>query len=394
MRIQEMFKLLKAKKRLTWEQIEQYYGDGSSFGLEIDYIRETKPLGSAGALYYLKDTISSENFWLIFGDVMFCSQLSDMAYEAQKKDAYVALFAHPNSHPFDSDLLRTDTDGRVIEIVSKNKERTGWYDNLVNAGIALVKRQVLDVIKEPEPADFEKDIVSKYISDGKVYAYKSSEYVKDAGTPERFKKCCEDQSKGVWESRRKSTTQKAVFLDRDGTINTYKGLISNEEEFELISGAAQAIRRINDSGYLAICVTNQPVVARGLCSIDDVRLIHRKMQTLLGTEGAYIDDIVFCPHHPDKGYPEENKSYKVDCNCRKPKTGMIDEMVEKHHIDLSESFIIGDSTIDMMLGKNAGLKTILVRTGEAGQDGRYDATPDYVVSDLSEAVELILKECD
>lgn len=157
-------------------------------------------------------------------------------------------------------------------------------------------------------------------------------------------------------------------------------------------GAADAVRRLNEAGYLVVLVTNQPVVARGLCGIEDVKLIHKKMQMLLGEEGAYLDDILFCPHHPDKGFPEENVQYKISCNCRKPATGMINEAAEKYNIDLSRSVMIGDSTIDIQTGKNAGMHTILLLTGQAGKDGKYDAVPDISANNLADAVTIILAD--
>lgn len=180
-------------------------------------------------------------------------------------------------------------------------------------------------------------------------------------------------------------------MDRDGTINQFKGLIYNEKDFELEVNAAQAVRKINASGFLAIVVTNQPVVARGMCKVEDVKRIHRKLQTLLGNKGAYLDDIVFCPHHPDQGYPEENIRYKVTCNCRKPATGMIKSMVEKYNIDPRLSYMVGDSSVDIQTGINAGLATVLLKTGQAGKDGKFDARPDVVEEDIESAVDYILQ---
>ena len=179
-------------------------------------------------------------------------------------------------------------------------------------------------------------------------------------------------------------------MDRDGTINQYRGFIYKEEDFELEECALEAIKKINKSGYLGIVVTNQPVVARGLCEIEDVERIHKKLATLLGREGVYLDDILFCPHHPDKGYPDENPAYKIPCECRKPKTGMIQAAAEKFNIDLSQSWMIGDTTMDLQTGVNAGMRTALVLTGDAGQDKKYDVQPNLVGKDLLEAVELIL----
>lgn len=216
--------------------------------------------------------------------------------------------------------------------------------------------------------------------------------MKDAGTIERFRQVEKEQSNGGWAKCNLESRQKCIFLDRDGTINKFRGLIFREEELELEEDAAEAIRLINESGYLAIVVTNQPVVARGMCEEKDVYRIHKKLQVLLGNKGAYLNDIIFCPHHQDKGFPEERTEYKIKCNCRKPATGMIDCMADKYNIDLKSSYIVGDSSVDIQTGVNTGLKTILVRTGVAGKDGRFAAIPDYEAENLMEAVKLIIRD--
>lgn len=185
---------------------------------------------------------------------------------------------------------------------------------------------------------------------------------------------------------------KCIFLDRDGTIIVYKELLHKKEDVVLLEKAAEAIRLINDHGFLAIVVTNQPVVARNLCSFEEMWEINRRMEELLAQKGAYLDDIFACPHHPDRGFPGENKAYKIKCECRKPGIGMIKEATNKYNIDLKKSYLIGDTTTDIMTGKNAGLKTILVQTGLGGQDGKYNVEADYKVPDLYKAVtKIILK---
>ena len=129
-----------------------------------------------------------------------------------------------------------------------------------------------------------------------------------------------------------------------------------------------------------------------MCSIEDVERIHRKLQTLLGQEGAYLDGIKFCPHHPDRGYPEENPAYKIPCRCRKPEIGMLEECAERFNIDLSASWMVGDTTVDVQTGTNAGCKTALVLTGEAGRDGKYAVQADLTAEDLLDAVNRILAE--
>jgi histidinol-phosphate phosphatase family protein len=184
-----------------------------------------------------------------------------------------------------------------------------------------------------------------------------------------------------------------VFLDRDGTINNEVGLISREEDFKLVPGAAKGVRMFNKSDYLSVVITNQSVIARGLCGFEDVERIHAKMETLLGNEGAYLDSVFYCPHHPDKGFPGERPEYKVECTCRKPSTGLIETAVRRLNIDLSASFLIGDSTRDIETGRRMGIPTILVRTGFAGKDDRYEAKPDFIFDDLEKAAVFITQEC-
>ena len=195
------------------------------------------------------------------------------------------------------------------------------------------------------------------------------------GTPDRYREVGEDISSGKVAAKSLVNKQKAIFLDRDGTINKYVGFLRNIDDFELISGVSDAIKMINKAGYLAIVVTNQPVIARGEITWEELNEIHNKMETLLGREGAYLDDIFVCPHHPDSGFEGEIKELKIDCNCRKPKPGMILDAAKKYNIDLKESYMIGDSDNDVKAGEAAGCKCIKV----------------YEKYDLLEAISGVLK---
>ena len=372
-------------------KIQEFFGDGTKFGLQIRYIGEKVPLGTAGAFYYLRPLLTEEAFLLVFGDVLFDIDLPRMVRFHEQKKAEASLFVHPNTHPFDSDLVVTDEADRILRFDSKNNVRNYWYDNCVNAGLYLFNASVCDRVTEPIKTDLEKHLLTGMIQAGEaVYAYRSPEYIKDVGTVERIRAAEKELESGYIAARNLQHVQKAIFLDRDGTINKKNGLIYREEQFELEDCAVEAIRKINASGYLAIVVTNQPVVARGLCEVEDVERIHNKMKTLLGREGVFLDEVCFCPHHPDKGYPEENPKYKVPCHCRKPDIGMIEDCVQKFHIDLSQSWMIGDTTTDIRTGKNAGTHTALVLTGDAGKDGKYNDAPDMVCADLLEAVDQII----
>lgn len=375
-------------------KIMEFFGDGEQLGIRIQYIEEKEALGSAGALYYLNKMYHGYDYILIFGDVMFQMDLNRMISFHEEKQAEATLVAHPNSHPHDSDILVITNEGKVIGIDSKNNTRNYWYTNCVNAGIYVLSEKIVSQIKDLKKIDLERDLLAPLTKYGAVYGYRTTEYVKDAGTPERFEAVDREHAEGVWKRKCLTEKQRCLFLDRDGTVNKYNGLIYKEEQLELEDSSAEAIRLINKSGYLAIVVTNQPVVARGMCGIEDVNVIHQKLQVLLGNQGAYLDDIVFCPHHPDMGYEGENPIYKTICNCRKPATGMIDYMVKKYNIDANKSFMIGDSTIDIKTGENAGLHTVLVKTGQGGKDGKYNIKAEMEALNLLEAVKMIMEKRD
>ena len=373
------------------ETIEAYFQNGSALGVKINYFREKQALGTAGALALVADRLE-DVFFLVFGDVIFDIDLARMLRFHREKQAEASLFVHPNAHPYDSDIVLRDTDARVLGFSSKNTHRDGWYHNCVNAGFYLLNRTVCKRVTPGQKTDLEKELLLPMIqTGGAVYGYASPEYIRDAGTPERLGAVQRDLQAGLTARRNLRLPQRCIFLDRDGTINQYRGLICRDEDFEIEPCAVQAIRAINASGYLAVVVTNQPVVARGMCSIEDVEHIHAKMETLLGNEGAYLDAVYYCPHHPDKGYPEEDPAYKIPCDCRKPGTGMIRACAQAYNVDLANSWIVGDTTLDLQTGRNAGLCTVLVLTGEAGRDKKYDVTPDLVADDLLGAVEMITK---
>ncbi|MCM1218375.1 MAG: HAD-IIIA family hydrolase [Lachnospiraceae bacterium] len=384
------------------DMIRDHFGDGETYGVNIRYIAEDKPLGSAGSLYYLKadkslgiaegdGLVMKEDFFLVFGDLLLDIDWNRFISFHKQRRGLVTLYVHSNTHPYDSDVIVVDTDDRVLRIEPKNMKRDFFYHNLVNAGVYCISPRLLDGISDPVKMDFEKELVAPQVINGTVYAYKSTEYVKDMGTPERLQAVSEDVRNGIVESRSLRNKQKAIFLDRDGTINVFKGFLRKAEDFELYPDTAEAIRRINTSEYLAIVVTNQPVVARGECSYEELEQIHAKMETLLGKAGVYIDDLFFCPHHPDKGFAGEILELKINCDCRKPKIGMLVKAAKRYNIDLERSWYIGDSTLDIQTGMNAQMKTVLLKTGVGGLDGKFDVRPEFVADNLLEAVTRILE---
>lgn len=339
--------------------IVDYFSDGSKFGVNIEYYYEKEPLGNAGALFKIKDKLT-EDFLLLNGDAIFNIDFNRMVKYHKEKGGLVTLFTHPNSHPYDSGLIYVDENMSVTKWSTKEDERPEFYKNRVNAGLHVISPKVLDAQIDTPKIDLDRQLLKPLANTGKMFAYDSPEYVKDMGTPERYYSVCEDFKKGIVENKNLKNKQKAIFLDRDGTINKYVGFLRNINDFELIDGVSEAIKLINHSDYLAIVVTNQPVIARGEVTISELNEIHNKMETLLGKEGAYIDAIYYCPHHPHKGYEGEIPELKIECDCRKPKPGMLLKAAENFNIDLENSWMIGDDERDIECGKNANCKTALV----------------------------------
>lgn len=336
------------------EIIKKYCADGSKWDVTISYITEETPLGTAGALYYLKDRID-DDFLLINGDIIFDVDIRKFCEQHKKNQCVATILTHPNSHPYDSGLIIADEDGKVTRWLTKEDERT-WYRNRVNAGLHMLSPKVFERFTVLQKMDLDRDILKQLIVDGELYIYDSPEYVKDMGTPDRYEAVTRDLATGRVAQRNLLRKQRAIFLDRDGTINKYVGFLRDIDAFELMEGVAESIKAINDSGYLAVVVTNQPVIARGEVTVEELREIHNKMETLLGQKGAYVDDIFYCPHHPHRGYEGEVRELKIDCSCRKPKPGMLLEAAGKYNIDLQNSWMIGDGDNDILAGIAAGCK--------------------------------------
>ena len=365
--------------------IQEYFGDGSRWGVSIHYFVETAPLGTAGALFKMPEL--TDDFLLMCGDVILDVDFSRFISFHRAHHAWATLMSHPNSHPYDSSLLVTETlppqeEGglpidthRVVRWINKEDERD-YYRNLVNAGIEIISPALLQEVRShyvprhpetPDKIDLDRDVLKPYVSSGRIFSYCTPEYIKDMGTPDRYYEVEKDIRQGKVKARNLGRRQKAVFLDRDGTINQYVGFLTSANQFELIPQVADAIKLINQSGYLTIVVTNQPVIARGECAWDGLQHIHQKMETELGRSGAYLDAIYVCPHHPDKGFVGERPAYKVVCNCRKPKSGLLLQAAADFNIDLSQSFMIGDSDNDIEAGRNAGLRnSIKVERNKSG----------------------------
>ena len=383
--ITDIYILVNHLKRSIFE----HYGNGQDFGVNINYFEETTPLGTVGGIKEIEEEFS-EDFIVLYGDVMVNMHLERLISFHKQNSSDCTLVLHPNDHPYDSDLLETDKSGRVINFFPKPHDPDTFYPNLVNAGLYIFSPIIFKFLQKGKKADFGRDIFPAIYSDIRMFGYNTAEYLKDMGTPERLKEVEKDYNSGKIAHANSEYMQKAIFLDRDGVMNEEISFISQPEDMVLYDFTSAALRKVNQSEYKAIVITNQSVIARNLCTHEELKIIHNKMETLLGKDKSKIDALYYCPHHPDKGYPEERSEYKIDCFCRKPKPGMLLDAAFDFNLDLNKSFIIGDTERDIEAGINAGCTTVGVRTGYGLR--KSSIRPQFFFSDLLEAVNFIVDE--
>lgn len=368
------------------DKIIEFCEENNNWGLNVTCIDDGEPKGTAGAILNIFEFLN-DYFLVIYGDTMLEVDLDNfLDFHLHGDIPSATIFLHPNDHPFDSDLVEVDLNNKVLAF-NPYPHGNDYHSNLVNAALYWVNKESLKFwIGIDRVFDFGKDLFPTMLSNGHlIKGYNSFEYVKDCGTPERIDKVVNDFKSGKIQRAQLSHKQKAIFLDRDGTLNKEVNHLVNIEDFDLLPNVPEAIKIFNKNEFRVCVITNQPVIARGELDINGLIQIHKKFETEIGKAGAFIDKIYFCPHHPDTGFKNEVKELKIECNCRKPNIGMIETGISDLNIDLNYSWLIGDTTTDIQTAKNAGVKSILVKTGYSGLDGKFKILPDFEVPDLYSA---------
>lgn len=376
------------------DQIRHSVLDEFGANFAIDFIHEEKPMGTAGAMHLALERMS-DDFFILYSDIyaeINMRKLLNFHYVNQSEFTSVV---HPNDHPYDSDIILFDPNSCKVSAVNAHKTRKAKeiLPNSVNAAMYVANKNTIK--RHFFPCwDIAQDLIPKLLkNNSKVFAYETVEYLKDMGSPSRLLQVNNDVVSGKVSARSAPTKRAAVFLDRDGCINKHKGYISTIRNFELEEGSVKAIKSLNSSKYLCFCVTNQPVIARGEASQEQIVEINNYMAKELGNNGAYLDSIRVCPHHPDGGFDGEVPSLKIECECRKPKPGMIIDLQDCYNIDLPESWMVGDTMRDVAAGKAAGCWTILLAGGDLNKSGKeLSLPPDFIVDDIEKAANFILHD--
>jgi histidinol-phosphate phosphatase family protein len=377
------------------EQIRCALGDGAWLGASLSYRVESEPRGTAGALADALPSLAA-TFLVLYGDTFFDVDLARLLRAHAQAGADATLFLHPNDHPEDSDLVEIDGSGRVTAMHPYPHAANVSYRNLVNAAMYVFRRHGLERhVDTSRPSDIAQHVFPAMLAAGShLHGHVSPEYIKDMGTPGRLDKVERDIASGLVERLSARQLRSAVFIDRDGTLNREVDHLTDADQLELLPGAVDAVRGLNAAGRLAVIVTNQPVVARGDVTAQELAAIHRRLEWTLGAGGAYLDAIYVCPHHPDRGFAGEVAALKIRCACRKPGTGLVDEACRDLGIDRQRSWLVGDTTSDILCGQRAGVRTVLVETGYAGRDGKHAVAADYVAADFATAVRWIVQGHD
>lgn len=335
-------------------------------GMRLSSSQETSPLGTGGALRAAAEGL--EQALVMNGDSWCDANLPEF------------IRTHFESGAENSIVVTAMDDCRrygAVEVAGESvvafqEKRTGEarpVPGFINAGIYLLSRGLIESIPPGCAVSIEREIFPAWL-DGRLRGWKCDGRFIDIGTPESL------ASADEFFARPKTGI---ILLDRDGTINVEHHHLATIAGMELLPGAAEAIRMLDGLGWPIVVVSNQTVVARGHCSLETLRAINQRMVDLLADEGATVDGIYYCPHMPDDG-----------CNCRKPKTALLENAGRIFGADLAVSFLVGDKCSDIQAGLDTGATTFLVRTGHGtNEEKNSDCTPHHIVEDLKVAAERI-----
>lgn len=326
------------------EQIIEHFGDGTRFGILIDYAIEEAPLNTGGALLFAANKLD-DAFLVTNGDTLFDLNYLDVALLVQRNSTLVGMALRQVADTRQYGEVRLDG-----ELIREFSEKAGGGPGLVNGGMYLMQRQVLKKIP-PGSSSLERDLFPGLAANRQLAGKAYDGFFIDIGLPESL-----DQGHTIVPQWKKKS---AVLLDRDGVLNIDHSYVHDEEGFVWVAGAPEAVKWLNDQGHVVIVVTNQAGIARGFYSEYDFLLFTKWINEQLRIRGAHIDATYYCPHHPSEGIGV----YKKICDCRKPASGLIKRVIAEWNIDVQRSLLVGDKEIDLMAAGDSGLSAVLFKGG-------------------------------
>jgi histidinol-phosphate phosphatase family protein len=353
------------------DQVQQLCDDLQHEGLTVRVIHEERQEGTVAALRLAAADANADSFLVILGDILMSLPVQHLLDDWRASGASVAVAVHPSTHPEDSDAAFPSHDGSVL-VVPKSDARD-HVPNMSSAGLFAISRAGLDAYADCR--DVGSDVLPAAAARGDLFAFVSSHYFKDTGTPVRLDAARSDIESGAFDRRGDLGPRPALFLDRDGVINPTDPEVHAAADYTLLPGVAEAIATANRAGIPVIIVTNQPGLAKGFMTFDEHQRIRARMDRLLGAQGAFVDDYLFCPHHPESGFVGEVAGLKVACECRKPDIELARQAAERHHLDLPNSVMVGDTDRDLGFARGAGMRFVHV-SAPHGDTEAEDCLPE------------------
>lgn len=346
------------------DQVSRALKDANVHGLKPRLLVEESPNGVMTALQWAISCggiPEEERLLILLGDVLMSFKIDEFLCRWEGSQKPVGVVVHPSTHPLDSDTVFESCDG-ITHAAAKG---TVMLDipNMSSAGVfAILRSELGRFINEK---DFGSDVLPAAARANRLFVCRSSHYLKDTGTVSRLASAHEDFSSGVFARRGSLLPRPAIFLDRDGVINPVRPESPAPHEYQLCDGVAEAIARINRRGIPVFVITNQPGIAKGFFSEMHHQAVRARMDALLARAGGFVDDYIYCPHHPESGFVGEVPSLKRECRCRKPEIGMIEELVRHHHLDVVRSVVVGDSWRDLELARRVNARFVHVAINNA-----------------------------
>jgi D,D-heptose 1,7-bisphosphate phosphatase len=350
--IEDLVFLLGHNAQIIVKHLSEIKGN---FPISVNILRENTPLGTGGALIGAREYMQ-EHFLVVYGDLLICNVLKNFVASFNPEQSDASIVVRPTNHPFDSDIVEV-TDSIVTKIYPKPHKHPLGCRPLGNAGLYIFSRGLFDDCNSKK-LDLDKNLLPIWIEIGsRIHAHFTGGIVRDFGTPQRLREVVEESAI----LKQDSTRRKAIFLDRDDTLIADQGDFTNLKEPKIFSDAFIFLQSATRQGYLIFVLTNQPSIAKGFVSIDETLSFHANIEWSFAKSNAPIQEILFCPHHPEAGHLGENPQYKFSCNCRKPKRGMVEKAISEYEIDLTSSILIGDSWRDEKLAAEFNLRFYLIK---------------------------------
>jgi len=366
--------------------------------LDITVDIEDQPEGTAFAVLSGMENArvddASDYTVLIYGDVYFDLDLKYYLEQHQRSGADVSALIRATDHMLDSDLVQLDTDFRIVGLSAYPHENLEQFSNNACCGVYILNTKFFDGIRPSQykGKDFAQNLIPDLIRQGCcVKGIKTFEYIKDMGTPERLQSVANDVRSGKPFSLSMQRNKKIVFWDRDGTLVDFVPYLHSPEQLKLKEGVSDALRILRENGFLSLCITNQPVVARGEVSLSQLTKIHSRLERLLAEEKAMLDGIYFCPHHPDRGFEGEILELKISCDCRKPQTGLFEFATQGLNLDKSNCWMVGDTLSDVYAGQNFQINSILFQSDEVHPELSQMPTVQ-LAQNMNQVIEIIQNE--